>query len=81
MNAQVVEVSEMDKKSRIARKYVNVMDQVEEARTLVPAFTAITKVGKVVSFTREQNRPTSAFWGEYNDLVLGDLVRSGLLGQ
>lgn len=67
----------------VARKHVNVMDRVEPApRTVVPAFTSISKVGgDTVSFTREKSRTTGAFWEEWNDLVLGDLVRSGLLGQ
>lgn len=71
-------------KGRIARKYVNVMDSVrEEHRTLVPAFTAITKVstGDTVAFTREKQRDSSFFTEEWNDLTLKDLVKSGLLGQ
>ena len=69
---------------RVARKYVNLMDRVEAApHTPVPAFTSITRVdtGVTESFTREKSRPAGAFWEEYNDFVLGDLVRSGLLGQ
>lgn len=68
---------------RVARKYVNMVDVVQEQRpVIVPAFTYITRVDTGdASFTREKTRDAGAFWGEWNDLTLGDLVRSGLLGQ
>lgn len=66
----------------VARKHVNAMDRVELApHTPVPAFTVIDITGQEPRFTREKSRPTGAFWEEFNDFVLGDLVRSGLLGQ
>lgn len=68
----------------VARKHVNVMDRIEPARhTPIPAFTLIKRVDTQVaeSFTREKTRDAGAFWEEYNDYVLADLVKSGLLGQ
>ena len=72
--------------SRIARKYVNVVDQVRPApHAPVPAFTVIARVDKpnvenvstqepYVDFVREKQRTTGAFWAEFNDLTLADLV-------
>ena len=66
--------------SRIARKYVNVMDSVRDARPVpVPAYTVITRVDapETRNFVREKTRETGAFWSEYNDLLLSDLTWLG----
>jgi hypothetical protein len=66
--------------SRIARKHVNVMDNVRDARPVpVPAFTVIARVDSpnVDSFTREKTRETGAFWAEFNDLHVRDLTWLG----
>ena len=67
-------------KSRIARKHVNVMDSVRDARPVpVPAYTVIARVDSpaIDSFVREKTRETGAFWSEFNDLTMSDLTWLG----
>lgn len=66
--------------SRIARKHVNVMDNVRDTRPVpVPAFTEIRRVDtdQTVNFVREKVRTTGAFWEKWNDLTFGDLTWLG----
>ena len=66
--------------SRIAAKFINVMDQVQDARPVpVPAFTEIRRVDTdtTLDFVREKTRDTGEFWAEFNDLRVGDLTWLG----